>query len=57
MVVDGGTVTKEGDMRRSPDVGFRLCRLEHRGLVLTDNEPPDEDLNRQDNKPKKKSEG
>jgi hypothetical protein len=40
---DGGFVAEEETGRRGSDVGFRLNRLEHRGLKLTDEKPPDEE--------------
>jgi hypothetical protein len=42
-VDDEGFVAEEETGRRGSDVGFRLNRPEHRGLVLTDEKPPDEE--------------
>ena len=40
---DGGVVTPGKDRKRPPDTGFRLLALEHRGLSITDPEPPKDD--------------
>ncbi|UCF33602.1 MAG: hypothetical protein JSV78_14845 [Phycisphaerales bacterium] len=40
---DEGFVAEEETGRPGSDVGFRLNRLEHRGLILTDEKPPEEE--------------
>ena len=43
-VDDGGSVTKgEGERGLPRDVGFRLLRLEHRGLAIIDDPPTEDD--------------
>ena len=40
---DEGFVVDPDTGRRGSDVGFRLNRLEHRGLLITEEEPPSDD--------------
>lgn len=40
---DGGVVTRQKTRPHFRDVGFRLFEPEHRGLLLTDEPPPDDD--------------
>ncbi len=43
LIDDNGAVTRQQTRPRFRDVGFRLFELEHRGLLLTDEPPPDDD--------------
>ena len=40
---DGGIVRMRNDRLHAPDIGFRLLRPQHRGLLLIDAPPPNDD--------------
>ncbi len=41
LIDDGGDVAQTEKRARTPDIGFRLARPEHRGIVLLDDPPPE----------------